>query len=440
MAGGIVTPIYENPFGTAIILKDLAYPNPNRFFCHWSLKNYFETTPLLLQKVVQPIDSVYLSCAIAKILIQLILIVLLSASITGSGKWFSFDFIIAAVLVTPLFQTNGYRSYMGIIDPSISYTFFYALPCALLLLYLWPFMLQYFHGKKPAFQWIIKIIWIPLAIVVCLSGPLNPGIVLVCSVLLFFHKIKNNYAQLNQTGIIKRAFQTVKNIPANYWFYFLPISLLSLYSLYLGRLNSLNVNIPLNELFSRIPEGIFYQFTQKIGFPILFLILLLNAIIIAKRFKTQEGEKLLTFFKWFGLFALLYILLLPFGGYRIYRPFVLRYDTIMPITLGLIFMFGATTLYIIKRMTTKQKFWYIPIIILILFIYTNSDEAQFGKNKCERIALKEIAASNDSIVQLHTNCTVLSWEIIRKTQDSELNAQLLNMWGITKEKKLYFNK
>jgi hypothetical protein len=155
---------------------------------------------------------------------------------------------------------------------------------------------------------------------------------------------------------------------------------------------------------------------------------------------TLEGKKILTIFKWIGIFALLYILLLPLGGYRDYRPNVLRYDTIMPITLCLFFMFGLSSQYLFKIMTRKQKTWYIPIIVGILLIFTISDKAEFANNKCERIALNEISESNNKIVELNTDCSVISWTKLLKPEDSELQAQLLTIWRMTNDKKLYFNK
>ena len=193
-------------------------------------------------------------------------------------------------------------------------------------------------------------------------------------------------------------------------------------------------------MYSRIPGGIYFQFTQKLGFPVLFLILTVNAIIINKKYKTPEGRKILTLFKWFGIFSLVYFLLLPFGGYRNYRQNNLRYDTIMPITSGLIFFFGSTTLYIIKGMTNKHKIRYIPIIIFTLFIYTNPDSPEFDKNNCEMAALNEISKSKDTLIQVNNDCTVLSWFLITDPKNSELNGELLKLWRITKEKKLYYKK
>ncbi|MCF8371190.1 MAG: hypothetical protein K9H64_06195 [Bacteroidales bacterium] len=447
MAGGIVPSddvkqILESPFGFKVFSETSGYPNPNRFFSHWVMKEYFNYVPILLQNFAEAIDSVYLSCAIAKILIQLSLIYLLAFSITGIKNILNIDFLVAASLVTPFFQTNGYRNYMGIIDSFTTYTFFYAFPLALLLLYFSPLIIQLLHGAKPTHQLLISILWIPLAIVVSLSGHLNPGIVLIFSLLVVFVNFKNNYLLSKQEGFIKRAAFTIFKIPKNYWFFLLPISVFSLYSLFLARFDSINnsFHLPLIEMYSRLPLGLFFPLTQKPGFPVLLLIIAFNALFIRKKYKTDEGRKILNTFKWIGIFTLVYILLLPLGGYREHRPNILRYDTIMPITLSLIFFFGMSSLFILKKLLSRQRAWYVPIIIVVLLIFTNADKAGFYKNDCERIALRKISESRDSIVPISNDCFLLSWEKITDPNYSELNAQLLQIWRITDEKKLYYNE
>jgi hypothetical protein len=437
-----VKPILENPFGLKAIKENITYANPNRFFCHWTFREYLLHTPLIIQKFAEPIESIYLACAISKTIIQILLIVLLAVAITGSTNIFKLDFMVAAILVTPLFQTNGYRSYMGIIDPSTTYTFFYALPSAILLLYLMPVIKQFYHEKKPIAPVFVKIVWIPLAFIVCLSGPLNPGIVLTFTLLIFLPRFINHFRSSSQKGFIRKVSETITMIPKNYWYFLVPVSLLSIYSLYLGRYNSITIasQIPLAKMYLKIPEGIYYQFTQKLGFPVLFLILAINTVIIYKKYRDTDGEKILKIFKWIGIFSLCYILLLPLGGYRDYRQYILRYDTIMPVTLSLIFVFGISTLFLLKKMSKTQKWWYIPIIIGVLFIYTNSDEPDFDNNTCEKKALKEIAESKETPVILRNDCTVLSWEKTDVPERSELNAQLLKHWGIIDKIKLYYNK
>lgn len=437
-----VKPVLEKPFGIKAIINNETYINPNRFFCHWSFRAYLLNAPIFLQNFVKPIDSVYLACAIAKIIILILLIFILASTISGSQKIYKIDFMTAAILVTPLFQTNGYRSYMGIIDPSTTYTFFYALPLLLIILYLLPFINKYYIGKEVNNKLIIKLLWIPFAFIVCLSGPLNPGIALIFTMcVLLSHFIKSSRDSKHKS-LTKKVRYSISSIPKEYWFYLLPISLLSLYSLFLGRYNSITIStqIPLKEMYLELPKGLFYQFTSKLGFPVLFLILAINAMLIRLKFYTHEGRKILHIFKWIGIFSLCYMVLLPLGGYRDYRPYILRYDTIMPITISLIFMFGTSTLFLIKRISGKQKLWYLPIVISVLLIYTNSDEAEFYNNDCERDALEKIANSDKYVVALDNNCSVLDWRKNNDPKASKLHGKLLKFWGITKEEKLYYHK
>lgn len=447
MAGGIVPAedvkmVLKHPLGLEALISGQTYSNPNKFFSHWIFKEYFTAVPVALQNFTQPIESVYLSCALAKTAIQAALIFLLAFVVSGTGSVFRLDFMAAAALVTPLFQTNGYRGYMGIIDTSTTYTFFYALPIVLLLLYFLPLLCRYYQDKQQDLPLPAKILWIPLALVVCLSGPLNPGIALILSGMLIVYALRKNYPDAGQDGFIRKMLLSIRRIPKSYWFYLLPVSILSLYSLYIGQYNVINDGHPatVTSLYFKLPEGIYNQFTQKLGFPVLFIILIINAIWISRKFKTTEGSKILQLYKWIGLFALIYILLLPLGGYREYRPLVLRFDTILPVTLSLIFLFGASTLFLLKNINRSKRFWYVPGIVAMMLIFTFADKADSHKNQCEKNALQQIARSTETTIAIPNDCTVLSWWKIKNPEASEMNARLLNQWRITKEKRLYYNR
>ncbi|MEQ1733701.1 MAG: hypothetical protein ABL940_08510 [Bacteroidia bacterium] len=428
MAAGIIPAkdvqhVLNDPLGISVITKNEVYPNPNRFFAHYSFYQYFKHVPLILQHYVTPINSIYLACAIAKIAIQLLILVLLAMYITGSNKLFSKQIVLACVLISPLFQTNGYQPYMGIIDQSITYTFFYALPCALLLLMYLPFFNTMYHQQKFSNAIILKLFLVVLTFVVTLNGPLLPGIILVITTLV----ILNGIHKISKTQL----------------FFFVLLSLLSVYSLYIGLNNSIFVNeevVPIPERYYRLPLGLYYVITQKIGYPILLLMLVINTYIIAKFYKTDEGKKLLNIFKWIGLFSLLYILLLPLGGYKSYRPNILRYDTIMPVTLALIFMYGSGTYYLINNLNGNNKKWYVAIVIIFSILFTFADAPEFNKNNCERNALHQLAQAKDTVVVLNNNCEILSWTKIHDPNASQQNAQLLTYWHVTQYNKRYYQK
>ncbi len=431
--------IFQDPLGISVITEGAVYPNPNRFFAHWTFSNYFKYTPRMLQNIVDPVDSIYLACAIAKTIIQTLLIILLSLYITGAKKIFSYEFLIAGALITPLFQINGYRSYMGIVDPSITYTFFYALPCALLLLFYLPFFKASFYVANSNSNKFISFLLLLLALVLSLNGPLVPGIVLIISFLM----IINYWKKANDSkNFIGRLSTTILEIPKNQALFFTVISLLCLYSLYIGTHNSFSIDeyIPLAERYARVPQGLYYLVTQKLGIPLLLLMIAINIFLISKYADNPEGRKILRLFKWIGLFTVLYIILLPLGGYKNYRPNILRYDTIMPITLGLIFMYGISACYLIRNVNGILKKSYLALAGIFSILFTIIDEPEFHKNICEKKALKTLAQSTEKTVLIESDCTVMAWEKIINPIESEPNARLLQYWDVTTEKKLYYQK
>lgn len=437
-----VKPVFESPLGFKAIREDIRYSNPNRFFSHWCYREALLRLPRVYQKYTDPITSVYLACATWKVVFQMLLIALLAGLISGSLNIFRMEFILAATLVVPFFQANGYSDYMGIIDPSITYAFFYALPLIFLLIYLTP-LIWYKPGRVDGFpNWLLLSVWMPLVFIVCLSGPLNPGILLVLSALFMIHHLVVHVRQKGGEGFMLSTVRAFRSIPRIYLVLLLPASVVSVYSLYLGSYNWESELHPLSllDLYLKLPEGIYQQFTQKLGFPVLFVMLVVNALLIRRTAGSAAGSRVLSMYKWIGLFSILYILLLPMGGYRVYRPHVLRYDTIMPVTLSLIFLFGLSTVFILKNLPGKYVKMYIPVVLVVLFVFTNADQLEAGKADCEKEALGILSTSPDSVVVLTQNCTVLAWNVFHHPEESRLNGQLLHMWGITKEEKRYVNQ
>ena len=442
MAGGIVPaedvkPIFKDPFGISVIKENAVYPNPNRYFAHWTYFTYFNSVPIWLQSFFSPIDSVYLACAIAKIFIQLLILTLLSIYVTGRLKIMNSDFLIAAILIVPLFQTNGYRGYMGIIDPSITYTFFYALPCSFLLSFYLPFFSDSYYGTTILKNRLVRILLFAMAIFIVFNGALNPGIILTITLLF---SLKCYFKTSKSLSFSKRLIKAFHIAPKAYLFFFSFVSILSLYALFIGTNNSilLGETISIGERYARIPMGIITILTQKIGFPIFLIVIGINIFLLRRNIQNNEIKKSLHIFNWIGLFSLVYILLLPLGGYKEYRPNILRYDTIMPITIGLIFMYGMSSFQLIKLFISKRKYIYIALLIVFTFIFSNADKPEFNKNACEKLALEKISKSNDKLVFFEYNCTVLSWDKITDPTKSFLNGQLLKKWRITRDIKKYY--
>jgi len=434
--------VLHSPLGIDALTKGKKYANPNRFFAHWTASNYFLYTPLFLQKFVTPIESIYLASAIAKTIIQILILYIFALFISNTKKILSLDFLIAAILITPLFQTSGYSRFLGIIDQSVIYTFFYALPLGLILVFFLPFFKAAYYQTKLEMSMPKKLFWIIFMFVLSLNGPLLTGIALITSLLFLSSLWYKNYRLNTQKCFFIKAVHSIKNIPDLYLFYFISISILSLYSLYLGQLNSLNFgeNITIWERYTRLPIGFFNLISQKLAFPLLFVLIAINLVIIHKYHSSKEGKRILHLSLWIGIFSLLYILLLPLGGFRIYRPNIIRYDTIMPFTFGLIFIYGFSTFFLIKQISKKNRVYYFTGIALFLLIFTNADKLKTADYDCERAAIESIAISQDNPVILTCDCPIMDWKTYSKASESSLNAALFQYWNITESKKLYFHK
>lgn len=434
--------IFQDPFGISVITENAVYPNPNRFFAQWMYAKYFQLAPFALQNFVSPIESIYYSSAIAKIVTQIFILLLFGFYITGKRKILSLEFFIAVLLIIPLFQTNGYSTYMGIIDSSITYTFSYALPCALLLLFYLPFFNSSFYQKNISTNKIFLLILFLFTIVLTFNGPLIPGAVLVVTLLYFSYHFFHNYKNVTDSNIISKAIKSLKQIPQLHFFYFSIISIFSLYSLYIGNNNSqfIHEKISVYQRYCRLPDGLYYLLTQKIGYPLLLSMIGLNAFLISKYYKSVEGNKILSLLKWIGFFALLYILLLPLGGYRSYRANIIRYDSILPITLSLFLIYGLSSYYLLGKFKNRSKKIYALALIAISLIFSIADELKLGKNSCEKMAFQQLSNSKENVVLIENDCTVLAWDKITDKNASSLNGQLLQYWGITEEKKQYYQK
>jgi hypothetical protein len=432
IAGGVILTeelkkILSDPFGISVITQDAHYPNPNRFFAHQFFYTYFNTLPIFLQKFLTPIDSVYLSCAIAKVLIQLGFVFILFKYLKNLILLESNKIWLVSVLIVPLFQTNGYRTYMGIIDPSITYTFFYALPLLLLLILYYPIFFSYKYGKP--ITWYKFILVCFFSIVVIFNGPLNAGIVAITSCLSLIYLLWYKRQESRH-----KVYVTLSAL----------LLVFSLYCLYIGLNNSIfsENQISVMQRYERLPMGLFNILFSKLGFPILIAMIFVNIYIINKYFNAnmQKRNIFWLILKCVSIFSLIYILALPLGGYKTYRENIIRYDTFMPITIAIIFVYIVSSLIVLQTVTNSFRKSYIIILAIVSIIFTVADNPEFDKNDCERSALTTLSKSLDSVVALNSNCTIVDWTKCSDPLKSTRNAQLLWHWNITNKLTLYYQK
>jgi len=431
--------VLNDPFGMKVILEGKHYPNPNRYFAHLVQSEYFKKIPIALQLFFDPIESIYISCAILKLLIQIGFIWLFAIYANRGARLKNLSFLWTTLLIFPLIQNTQFNAYLGLILKSITYTISYSLPLVLFLLFLLPFYQQAIDKKSMLQSHWMKLIWIGLCIFIVLNGPLIPPLVLIIlPTILLFWLLKGVDFSNHQSKITCLKIGVLK-MPRSLSFIAVLAILLSMYSFYLGTYNIDNVTIPLGERYHLMGKGLFKRLTTKLAFPLLLGFCILNTVLLSN-FQDKEAAFKCRLFKSIAVLSIIYILLLPFGGYREYRPLIISYDTMMPVSIALIFCFASSSSYLILAFQNRAKKFFLAGVSFVLLYFTISDRPNFGKHDCEKEMLTLISHATTQEVKIPRSCSVLTWDTINNKYHSKYNCKLLQLWGITDVVEFYSNE
>jgi len=433
-------PLYQDPFGVKMLVNGEPHAAPNRFFSHYLLYKTYRTVPFGLQKVFKPLTSIYLTNAICKTFMQMALLLLLCTLVCGGFRIKEPRFYLAMLLFTPLFQTNGATRSFGLIDPSLTYSFFYALPLIFLICCLLPFIYEEFFHRKFLSNPILRTVWFVLFLMLtCFSGAVNVAIALLVIFTLALRYIIS-YC-FDKTLKEKSLGLFFKSVPKHYWLYLLPLGLLSLYSFWLGTYNTIwnGEVLTLAERYRMLPKGFIEMFKVR-PFVIFVALSVLNFAIIALKFP-KKGNATIRIFLWMNIFALFYIILLPLGGYRSYRPVIIRYDVMIAVSFLYIFYLVYSTLFLIENFTqNKVKIPYLIGCLAFMFYFSAIDKPLpwgWGNEK-EIAAIWEIQAATETPVVLTEEATVVSWVPAYSVEESRNASEMLFIWHITDKVKPFY--
>jgi hypothetical protein len=173
----------------------------------------------------------------------------------------------------------------------------------------------------------------------------------------------------------------------------------------------------------------------------MLLLIAINFIFIIRYcnevFKKNSFKYLLVF----GAASAIFILLLPLGGYRAYRPSILRYDITIPLTVYLIVVIEAGIILLLLKLKSKSRNIFILIVaaILILFWSKNFPIQNSRKEQQEMLTILSMAKT-DSVVCLPYSSYLFSWEKIDIPEKSYYVRQMLYDWGITSRQVVFYQK
>lgn len=442
--------VLDDPFGFSALCNGEIYAAPNRFFAHFSMREYFLVIPALLQKInISPIASVYLSCALIKFLAQMLVVLAIWLYIKNISSVYKGKMLFVFVLLLPLFQTGGFGInflnlqegfgvQMGLVDHSITYSFFYIVPISFFLFFLYPFYLYFFYDKSPRYSVIYACTGCLCAIFFSLNSPIITGIILVIAIMFF---VKMLFVTFNKAPMhfAKNIFSYLNSFPRHLIIVLFFTFFASAYSFYIGTFNYENTweYLPLSDRFLKLAIGIVKILSVRMGLPVLVVIIIANTVIIKRKQMAHVlvSAKLFSILRYLLLFCFLYVLLLPLGGYRSYRPYIIRYDTFIPVTICIIFYFVASTLFVLQILETSKLYVSIIVITIILFTYSNFQLKI--NNKDEKAMLYLLSETKADKLDLPTECSVLSWGVLYEYESSKYNAVLLKQWKITHKLVLY---
>ncbi|NML67018.1 hypothetical protein HHL22_17565 [Hymenobacter sp. RP-2-7] len=431
----------HDPFGWAVLTQDAHYAGPNRFFAHASLGWYWKHVPLWLHTVASPISSLYAASALFTAVLQVCIVLGLAAYVYWGGGRVRGGYWLAVILLLPLFQTDGFYEQLGIVNWATTYTFFYTLPTAWLLLLLWPFFAASVRAAPLRVAWWQAALLLGLMVVVSFNGPVGTAAAAVVVASIGLHWAWQQ-SQAAHTWPLAGSRLAMGWLSGQALFLLGVLAFLSLYSVFIGRNNAENSHThTLSELYQLLPIGIAKEITMQPGLPLLLGMLLLNLLLLRQLPSSAEHTRVLAHLRWTGWFATIFLLLLPLGGYRSYRPYLVRGDSIQPVLIGVFYAYGVSTYLLLQQLRGRWRPAYVGAVLALgaAFTYANFTWHMPRTNECERWSLDQLARAPESEVRLSPYCPVLQWDNQSDPHLTELHGLMLQYWGITDRPKLYYH-
>lgn len=416
-------PVLKAPFGLPALKAEAPYASPNRYFVHRALYHYYRAVPAFFSRLTSKIEAVYLSSAIAKTASHMALLLLLSCLAGRGYPWRAK--LWAALWLAPLFQSAGYYApVMGIVEPAPMYTFFYAWPAVLMLSLL---ALLSWRWQRPAGGWGAVAALAGLCVVLPFTGPLVAGVVATGFLLLLVIGMEKRWAL--RPGLLIQ--KTQEYLPPSYWAGLGGLALLSAYSLYLGTLSSeQQAQVGIWARYQRLPTGLWRILTNKPALPLLLGGLAWQIAALRRldrpAFKAWWGQEA----RYLLLFIALYLLLVPLGGYRAYRPDIIRRDTVQPVLLVLFYLWGRSGIRLLHAPAGPS--WRLLPVAALMVLFTMADLTKVTGDSCQRRMLQRMVKEEQQLIVLPPECPVLTWPEI-SDQDTRWPSELLVLWGILEE-------
>ncbi len=387
--------VLQDPFGFGLLKTKETYSATNRFFSHFALIQWFNGGIKISEIFsLDPAESLFITSAAFSWLIHIGLSWMLLRYISVFQKISWQGSIIAYAFILSFFHF-GTSSYMQIalIDHAVTYTFFYGLPVLLLLLFYWPFYKRIFR-PQPFRLYELLALAAGVIVIPFFGGFMAPLLLFINGIVIpacLFWGWRKSFPSNSKTILL----------------YLSAITIWALYSFYIGSFNNENASdVLLTERYFILFKGLVEYFTYSMIYVWIAGILLLNYFLLRR----SVANITLIYALFIGVIAL-YIFSLPLGGYRHYRPWIIRYDVMTPVTLLLIWAIISGGIFLLKKYQHTNLFSKLSLVYFIFFIlFGISDYHRYDKRDFQKKQLQQIQnAENNSTVFLNKDEPLLIW-------------------------------
>jgi hypothetical protein len=403
--------VLDNPLGIHVWRDGEATAAPNRFAAHYGFGFWMNHVPALLGE--GSVGALYDAVALLKMVTHAGLVVLLVLMIGGGIRASFVERLCVLFIISALFQDSGvFMEYFSVIDPSVTYVYFYATQFLFLIAF---GLLIASSGPMNYLTALIVGLGAPL---LALGGPLNSPMIGVGGLAYLLYRMLLD-------GHVKMKWdqKTLFVIYAIIW---------AAYSFWLGRFNTEHgwAELGLLDRYARLWQGIEIM-TKPWQGAWFFILPVIVSNVVALLFVGVE-KKYIAIYCALALFVVVWILLLPLGGYRDYRHFIVRRDSLLPVNLVLIYIIAHSTVLLMRKYATLA----LPAIVCAVY-FMGVDWVVKPTNKNERVQFTRLITASGPCVALPRDGTLMHWNYESDCQESRWNVVYLKRIGILKRDVLY---
>jgi hypothetical protein len=309
---------------------------------------------------------------------------------------------------------------------------------AILLLLFYPFTRKLKADKEVYLSVTEHLICLVLLVVVSFSGSLMPAILIL--VVATFHLMQwINAIHLYQGNIFIKTIRYISTCNLTIILYTVLILFVAAYSLYLSTFNIENTfdHLNLSERYERMPEGLWNMIIANNAYPVWIVLYIISVYLINKKLPKETTHIWVMMANGILIFSLLYTVLLPCGGYRAYRAFIIRSDSFIPIITFCAILFSAGSILIMRYAIEHKNYFLLLIPLAFIVYYTVVDNSNISTNYCERESIQLLQKSQEAITVIPYRCNLMGWIPMSDLTYSQSNAELLYRWHVTDTIKYY---